>query len=402
MTSPTTLRTSEGPEEPAVRALLETAFGRTESETRLFEALAGGDPAFDPGLAVVAERGGDPAGFALFSPREFLVRGVSLPLSILAPLAVAPAHQRAGVGSLLVRAGLSALADRGRLGLVTIGAPELFTALGHGSALDMRLVRIPASYLPEEGSAAEWRALRAEDLAALCALQRASYAGISGTELRRPCALDWEGLSADSFTLVLGEPGSPSAYLRFRRSDGLEITDCAAQDPAALEEVLRLMRRLAREHTADLVTAQLSPPHPVALSMFHRGAMIERCNFGGAAFLVFGDWPAAFEALRAWWEPILAAHTPHALELELDGVRVHLGDSSDGDSSRGAAPRLWIPRGWGASLVTGQRTAADLLFESTVQQNSDLGPDGEKLVRALFTRCEAAWTYGPAFELADH
>jgi putative acetyltransferase len=396
MTNPPTIRAAEVPQEPAVRALLETAFSRSESETRLLETLAAADPAHDPGLAIVAERGGVAAGFALFSPREFLIRGVELPLAILAPLAVAPAHQRAGVGSHLVRTGLAALADRGRLGFVTIGAPELFGALGHGAALDMRIVRAPASYLPEEDTESPWRALCGEDLSALCELQRANYQDISGTELRRPCAMDWEGIAADSFTLVLGAPGKPEAYLRFRRRDGLEITECAARDSAAVEAVLRLMRRLAREHTTPTITAQLSPPHPVALAMFHRGGMLERCNFGGAAFLAVHDWQMTFEALRPWWEPVLRARAPHALELELGGARVLLGDS------RGAStPRLWVPQGWGASLLTGQRTAADLLFETTVRENSQLDAEAEGLVRALFTRCEAAWTYGPAHELAD-
>ncbi len=396
MTSPITIRAAEGPRDPHVRALLESAFNRTESETRLYEALAAGDPAHDPGLAIVAERSGEAAGFALLSPREIFVRGVPLPLAILAPLAVSPAHQRAGVASHLVRAGLAALRDRGRLGFVTIGAPELFGALGHGAALDMRMVRIPASYLPEERAESAWRALCGEDLVELCSLQLSNYREISGTEQRRPCAMDWEGSAADSFTLVLGEPGAPSAYLRFRRGDGLEITECAARDSAAVDEVLRLMKRLAREHTAPTVIAQLSPPHPVALALFHRGAMVERCNFGGAALLAFSDWSATLEALRPWWEPILRSHAPHALELELEGVRVLLGAPSEV-----TPPRLWVPRGWAASLLTGQRTAAELLFEETVRASSQLDEASEALVRALFTRSEAAWTYGPAFELAD-
>ncbi|MCB9913829.1 MAG: GNAT family N-acetyltransferase [Planctomycetes bacterium] len=377
--------------DPSVRALLEAAFGRTDKEARLFDALATQDPAHDPGLALVAELRGEPVGCALLSPRDFLVRGVELPLAVAAPLAVAPDHRRHGVARALLAAGHAALLERGRPGVVTLGAPELFGRIGYGAAFDMRAVRMPSAYLPDEGDTSAWRALRGEDLAPLCALQREAYAELSGVELRRPCALDWEGQAPGCFTLVHGEVGAPDAYLRFRRRDELEVTECGARDPRGVDAVLRLARRLAREHAVPVVQVTLAPPHAVALALYHRGGMIERCNFGGAAFLGVLDWPALLERLRTWWEPVLAGRR---LKLTLAGRALVLGSGP-------RAGALWIPDGWGPALLTGQRTAQELLFEPTVRANSALDAEGEALVRALFTRRDALWTYSPVYELAD-
>jgi len=396
MTETSPLRTTSDFRDDEVQALLEGSFVRVGAEMRLVEELRRQDPDFDGGLALVAEKAGEPVGFALFTQRYFKIRGTSLPLAILAPLAVSPAHRRHGVARQLLEAGRKSLTERGRLGVVTIGAPELFSGLGYGSAFDMRYVRMPAEYLPEEGDTTAWRALAGEDLGPLCELHEQSYRGISGTEVRRACALDWEGLAEGSFTLVYGAPGEPGAYLRFRRRAELEVTECGARDPAGVDAILRLMRRLTREHATPMIAATLAPPHPVARAMYQRGAMIERCNFGGAAFLGVYAWQPLFEMLRSWWEPILRDHSCACLSLEIEGERVVLGDPD-----RTPSALLWIPGGWGPSLLTGMRSASDLLFEPTVRENSKLSADQASLVHALFTRCDAAWSYGPAFELAD-
>ncbi len=390
------LGSASGLGDPRLQALLESAFERVGAETCLLEALSTQDPAFDPALSRVVEHAGEVTGFAQFTMRDIAIRGVPLPLAIIAPLAVSTAHRRQGIGRSLLEAGRSALVERGRLGALTIGAPELFTKHGYGSAFDMHGVRIPESYLPEEGDTQAWRALAGEDLGALCELHASSYAEISGAEVRRACALDWEGLAEGSFTLIHGPLGAPTAYLRFRRRGELEVTECGARNPAGIEAVLRMMRRLTREHASPSITASLAPSHPVARALYQRGGMIERCNFGGAAFLGVFEWGPIFEALRSWWEPILRSYAPQSLTLLVEGERVVLGEPA-GDSSS----YLWIPAGWGPSLLTGQRSASDLLFEPTVRENSRLSADGEVLVRALFRPCDAAWNYGPAFELAD-
>jgi len=58
------------------------------------------------------------------------VEGSNLKASLLAPLAVAPSHQRQGIGSGLVNAGLKRLTDFGIDGVFVLGDPAYYSRLG--------------------------------------------------------------------------------------------------------------------------------------------------------------------------------------------------------------------------------------------------------------------------------
>src|SRR5687767_11412615 len=52
----------------------------------------------------------------------------------LAPVAVLPGHQRRGVGTGLIRAGLEMLRDRGERLVILVGHPEYYPRFGFSSA----------------------------------------------------------------------------------------------------------------------------------------------------------------------------------------------------------------------------------------------------------------------------
>ena len=58
------------------------------------------------------------------------VEGSDLKASLLAPLAVAPAYQRQGVGSAIVNAGLRRLTDTGVEGVFVLGDPAYYSRFG--------------------------------------------------------------------------------------------------------------------------------------------------------------------------------------------------------------------------------------------------------------------------------
>ena len=70
--------------------------------------------------------------------------GKGLRAVALAPLAVAPAHQRSGVGKTLTRFALSALREAGEEVVVVLGHPNYYRALGF-SALLAKLLEAPYS-----------------------------------------------------------------------------------------------------------------------------------------------------------------------------------------------------------------------------------------------------------------
>ncbi|WP_374654219.1 GNAT family N-acetyltransferase [Dongia sp.] len=112
---------------PALIRLHDSAFG-TVFEGRLVADLMAADLA---AISLVASVEGDVIlGHILFSPLLVEV-GCDTALALaLAPLAVAPAHQRQGVGSALVAAGLDEARRQGWDCAVVLGHPEYYRHFG--------------------------------------------------------------------------------------------------------------------------------------------------------------------------------------------------------------------------------------------------------------------------------
>ena len=115
----------------AVRAVHQTAFP-TDAEARLVELLrANGKTA----VSMVADLDTEVVGHVLFSPVS--VESVIVDVSGvgLAPLAVLPAHQQQGIGSLLVKSGIRTCRRAG-FGFVTVlGDPQYYHRFGFQRAL---------------------------------------------------------------------------------------------------------------------------------------------------------------------------------------------------------------------------------------------------------------------------
>ena len=95
------IRAEEQRDWAAVYAVNVSAF-ETPAEAKLVDALR--DQA-QPLVSLIAEEGGAIVGHIMFSPVS-LAGHAALRIMGLAPMAVAPEHQRKGIGSALVRAGL--------------------------------------------------------------------------------------------------------------------------------------------------------------------------------------------------------------------------------------------------------------------------------------------------------
>ncbi len=106
----------------AIRALTETAFGQPE-EARLVDMLReDGDAA----ISLVAELDGAIIGHVLFSPMAAPVRTLGL-----APVSVAPAHQKQGIGGALIRQGLAEARRVGWQASFVLGNPDYYSRFGY-------------------------------------------------------------------------------------------------------------------------------------------------------------------------------------------------------------------------------------------------------------------------------
>lgn len=131
------VRPSRPDDATAIHDVLVQAFGG-DVEARLVALLLAADAA---PVSLVAEVDGQVVGYILFSPVE--VVGAAEPTRVrvigLAPLAVAPAFQRRGVGAQLVRAGLAACAQAGFQGAVVLGDPGYYRRFGFERASERGL-----------------------------------------------------------------------------------------------------------------------------------------------------------------------------------------------------------------------------------------------------------------------
>ncbi len=82
-----------------------------------------------PVVSLVAEDQGNVVGHIMFSP-VVLSGNPDLKVMGLAPMAVAPEHQRKGIGSALVRAGLEQCRQLGFVAVVVLGHPEYYPRFG--------------------------------------------------------------------------------------------------------------------------------------------------------------------------------------------------------------------------------------------------------------------------------
>jgi len=119
------IRAEKENDRDAVYAVNTSAF-ETPSEANLVDALL---EQAQPVVSLVAEDNGEVVGHIMFSPVS-LSEYPDLKLMGLAPMAVAPEHQRKGIGSALVRAGLEQCKQLGFAAVVVLGHPEYYPRFG--------------------------------------------------------------------------------------------------------------------------------------------------------------------------------------------------------------------------------------------------------------------------------
>lgn len=113
---------------PAIRDVVAAAFEHV-AEANLVEAIRVSQE-YIPELSLVATEDGEVVGHVMISWTLLRSAGTDSPVPQLAPLAVAPAHQRRGIGGELVRA-VCAAADSMGLALVLLeGDPGYYGRFG--------------------------------------------------------------------------------------------------------------------------------------------------------------------------------------------------------------------------------------------------------------------------------
>ena len=119
------VRDEEPADIPAIRAVVEVAFGRPLEADLVDRLRADGDTV----LSLVAVEGAQITGHILFSRMTAPFRTLGL-----APVSVAPDRQRSGIGSRLIRAGLKRATREGWQGVFVLGDPDYYRHFGFDPA----------------------------------------------------------------------------------------------------------------------------------------------------------------------------------------------------------------------------------------------------------------------------
>jgi putative acetyltransferase len=123
---------------PDVLQVHDAAFGRPD-EAALVAALVR-DPTAAPVASIVAVVDNRIVGHALFTALSLEGSQRPVSCSILAPLAVMPAHQGAGIGRALIEHGCSVVAARGVQLVFVLGDPRYYTRCGFQPAVPHALL----------------------------------------------------------------------------------------------------------------------------------------------------------------------------------------------------------------------------------------------------------------------
>ena len=139
------LRSETTADHDAIRALIDAAFAGAEhaggNESRIVDALRAANAL---SVSMVADLDGAVIGHVALSP--ITVDGRDRNWHGLGPVAVAPAHQRHGVGFALVQAALQALRASGSAGCVVLGDPAYYTRFGFARVDGLIYPHAPAEY----------------------------------------------------------------------------------------------------------------------------------------------------------------------------------------------------------------------------------------------------------------
>lgn len=129
------IRPETGQDQKAIWSVNRAAFGG-DAEANLVDALR--DGGFVE-VSLVAEVNGEIVGHILFSRLSIVTKVATLDALSLAPMAVLPNHQRQGIGSRLVEAGLEACRESGHRIVAVLGHPEFYPRFGFSAERARRL-----------------------------------------------------------------------------------------------------------------------------------------------------------------------------------------------------------------------------------------------------------------------
>jgi putative acetyltransferase len=245
----------------AIGALHARAFGNRVAEPIIVPLLRQ-RRTFDPELSLVAEIDGHVVGHALFSPYQMHVLGQTIPVVNLAPLGIAPAYQRQGIGGKLLVEGQRIARTKGYQVSILLGHTSYYPRFGYQMrAFGSAQVMVSITRHSQELEHLEMRSPTDEDIVALNALWLYEEGTVDMTLEPGSDLLDW-----------LSPNPAIQATVYTRNGEIVGYTRAHAQEPTSIRFFLARNHEVAQAMVAQMasgleaVTAFALPLHPSSAS----------------------------------------------------------------------------------------------------------------------------------------
>lgn len=303
----------------AIAEVTARAFGR--GSEALIISLHRHRPAFDPGLSLVAEMGGQVVGHALFSPRTIALMGEAVPSVNLGPIAVHPDYQGQGVGGALIEEGHHVAAARGNAISFLIGHRTYYPRFGYRTnAYGSVLVSVPVPPHPE--ATLQETPVEIEDVEALQALWRVAEGAVDFAVQPGPSLLEWVSPDPSVRSVVFRRQGDVVGYARYPEGDAQPVRMFLSRDPATARAMVGAIAR----HTGTSTLRLPIHPRSAGASAFGPSA-VEPMAAAMAAELIPGALAPYFEAVERGERPLGRVIWP--VEFDLNPPRARAQSVAD-------------------------------------------------------------------------
>jgi predicted N-acetyltransferase YhbS len=385
-----------------IAALVQAVFKPGDCAETVVTTTLHNDPRFDPAhLRVVAEAG-RVIGVLNIIDRFVRFGSVQVRCAIVAPLAVAAAHQGTGVGSALMRDSLQWARQMGFQLSMLWGHTWLYPRYGYAPGIKHYEVRVPTHLHPRDDGAYSLRAYNPSDAAALRQVYHAETASTTLAEVRSDEPWEWRPGRPDTFVEVVVDPAhAVRGYMRGMVSgQQLEVGELFGMDAGAAQALFDRLLHLAHSNGLSEVKVTATPQNRWSRLAFRQGAQVCIGSGGGAGMIRVLDWPAFLETVlpelgrRIERSDFVARHTKVQFETPVGRATVHVELGKIGISAARSMNTVTLPFHALGPLVTGYLPIAELASMAGVFID---GRDTQRIIDVLFPEGYPHWPLAAYF-----